>query len=85
MRARCVYAETLRPIAWVIYSTPTLRVAYEQSVWRGGRGLDSIPAVPFYRWLALKDSFSMLNLYTVGFFALTLRGQPRTSTSFPMF
>jgi len=85
MGVRCPYSETLRAMAWVIYSTPTLRTAYEQSIWRGRRGLDSIPAVPFVRWLGLNDSSSGLNLYTVGFFALTLRGQPRASTSFPMY
>lgn len=82
---RCPYSETLRAIAWLIYSTPTLRTAYEQSIWRNGRGLDSIPAVPFVRWLGQTDSSGLMNLYTVGFFALTLRGQPRASTSFPMF
>jgi hypothetical protein len=86
MTARCPYSESLRAIAWLIYSTPSLRAAYGKSTWRNGAGLDYMPAVPFVRWLGLKDSFSGLsNLYTVGFFALSIRGQPAASTTFPMF
>ena len=80
--ARCQHTKTSHAMAWVINSTLTLRAAYERSVWRNTRGLDSIPAVPFVRWLGLTNSSFELNLYTVGFFALALRGP---STSFPMF
>lgn len=52
------------------YSIPILRAAYEMFVWKNGAGLDSTSALPFVRWLVLKDSFR-LNLYTIGFFPST--------------
>jgi hypothetical protein len=71
--ANCEYAETLRCIAWLIYSQPELRVAFEASVWRNGQGLDSNPAVPFVRWVAQKNPQTMRpNIYSVGWFALSI-------------
>lgn len=82
--AGCEYAETLRAIAWLIYTQPELRAPFEASVWRNGQGLDSSPAVPFLRWVSLKNpQTGKPNIYSVGWWALSIRGMPRASTTFP--
>lgn len=84
MGANCEYAETLRAMAWLIYSRTELRTAYERSIWRNGEGLDKNPAVPFVRWLAAKNrQTGVPNIYTIGWFTLSIRGHPKQSTSFP--